>query len=186
MKLFLNLFSIIFFSIVFFSCKKTIEDPLSAYSAYGIFKKIYLLQDSVTVDLSLGDSTFIETNKGKMWIKVLFLSVSCYKSIDATVGCTDLGNIIVYSIKNGNEKLEVKYIQEGFPVDSPLNKLPLTPCFFFTPINDRYIPKFTLGRANIVFRGIYPYPQTKKEQEEYNANNGKKLHVILTFQKICN
>lgn len=169
----------------FYSCKKSIEDPLDGYSEYGIFKDIYPLQDSVTVDLKPGDSTFIETNKGKIWITVNYISVACYKSIDPTIGCTDLGNAVVYSIRSNNDILEIKYIQEGFPIDSPKSKLALGFCFYVSKVNDRYIPRFTLGKSNILFRGIYPYPQNKKEYEDYNTDNGKKLHLILTFQKIC-
>ena len=108
------------------SCKKAI-DPTDDYSEYGIFKDIYPLQDSTTVDLSQGDSTYIETNMGKMWVKVQYINIACYKNIDPPTGCTDLGNTVLYSIRNKNDVLAIKYTQEGFPIDSPLNKLALMP-----------------------------------------------------------
>ena len=169
------------FYVGFYSCKKSIEDPLSDYSEYGIFKDIYPLQDSVTVDLKPGDSTFVETNKGKMWINVQNIGVLCHRG-STNISCPDAGISTQFYLRLNNETYSFYFALDDFPKENYQTRYPLITCKTFL-LPDVYGKLKTVGTMNIQLRNIYPNPISKDEYDKLVQSNG--FHATLTFQKIC-
>ena len=165
-----------------FSCKT--EDPLSAYSSYGVFKDIYPLKDSVTVDLRTNDSLSVETNKGIVWVKVIGISVICYKGIKS-ISCPDAGIGTAFQLRFNNEIQRFYYGLDDY-TSSYQDRYPLRSCINSSPIvtdNSTHLRLITIGNMNIQFRNIYPSPASDTEHKNLLATNG--YHVTLTFQKRC-
>jgi hypothetical protein len=164
-----------------FSCKKNVQDPLTDYSTYGIFKEIYPLKDSITVDLKPGDSTFIETNKGKIGVYIKGIAVLCYKG-SINNSCPDGGLNTVFYLRLNNEISNFSFLLDDFPKNSFQEQYPLKSCQLFLPPNE-YGNTKTVGSMNIQLRNVYPNPTSKTEYDKLIQTNG--FHTTLTFQKIC-
>ncbi len=162
------------------SCKKN-ESPLDAYSEYGIFKGIYPLQDSVTISLKSGDSTAIETNMGKVWIKIEAIGVLCYKG-SINNSCPDGGISTRFNLRLNTENRTFSFLLDDYPKDNFQTQYPLISCQAFLSPNVYGTTK-TVGRMNIQLRNIYPNPVSKIEYDKLVQSNG--FHTTLTFQKIC-
>jgi hypothetical protein len=181
MKKVVYILVIIVFLTAIYSCKKN-DDPLAEYAQYGVLREAYPLKDTISVNLRKGDSTAIETNLGKMWLKISDLYVSCYKGKnDGT--CPDIPISL-----NCNLRLE-KYKDSGiviylgiqaFPRENENDRFIFNPCDFkglsFDVLG-------VLGSMNIQMRTIYPNPASKAEYDKLVANNG--FRTIVTFQKRC-
>lgn len=164
------------------ACRK--DNPLDEYSQYGYFKDAVILNDSITVDLKKGDSLAIETNKGKMWVKLTHLFVNCYKGSN-NVSCPDFGMGANFDLRIGSENLKLLYSLDSYPSNNVNIKPNIRNCedIYLTLLNDSYNVFRTLGKMSIQFRNIYPNPVTKNEHEMLLANNG--YHATLTFIKRC-
>ena len=177
---------ILFLGIIFISgviaCKK--DDPLDEYSQYGSFKDTVILNDSITVNLRKGESIAIETNKGKMLIKVTHLFVNCYKGSN-NISCPDFGMGANFDLSIGVENLKLIYSLDSYPSNNVSIKPNIRNCkdVYLTSLNDSYSVFRTIGKMNIQFRNIYPNPATKNEHEILLANN--EYHTTLTFIKRC-
>lgn len=174
--------SLIIFIIGTIACKN--NDPLDEYSQYGYFKDVVILNDSITVDLRKGDSIAVETNKGKMWVKLTHIFVNCYKGSN-NVSCPDFGMGANFDLSIGVENLKLFYSLDSYPSNNVGIKPNIRNCkdVYLADLNDSYSVFRTIGKINIQFRNIYPNPATKNEHEILLANNG--YHATLTFIKRC-
>ncbi len=164
-----------------FSCKKVEDDPLAEYAKYGIFKEIYPLQDSVNVDLRQGDSTSIETNKGKMWVRIKNIDVICFKGSNNN-SCPDAGIAVLFNLQINGKNQEFIFGLDDYPKDNSRIKYILGKCNETLPVDSYGVLK-TVGNMNIEWRNIYPNPSTEMEHKVLKATNG--YHTTITFQKIC-
>ena len=167
----------------FITCKKKpieVVDPLAEYAKFGVFKDIFPLKDTINVDLRQGDSTFIETNMGKMWIKITYMYVGCYKgAINGSCPDGGIAEHFKLRLEKSNENLKSTFGLDAFPENNATIKRYLHPCNVF--FNSDNIKVF--GNMQVQFRNIYPNPVSVAEYDNVIANNG--FHTTLTIQKVC-
>lgn len=172
------------FTVITITCQKGEKiDPIADYVMFGKLKDVFPLKDSITVDLKVGDSISIATNKEAVWVKADYIFVRCYRGIK-DIGCPDFGIGTVLKVRVGSEMYKITFngLDEYTSV-SASDQYRLFECGQFKPADYNYGVLRTVGMMNVQFRNIYPNPSNEVERKFLSDTNG--FHTRVTFQKRC-